>query len=268
MLDKFINLPSQASRAAIGMLFLLVTGAALFASEAFSQSRQTEAELEQAAREIAIEAVKERGDVLRWAPDRFPLQVAFMAGPSLDHDSCSNKWPHQIESYIQFINTSEYLLNAVPIATNTLAAFVFYGSVEELEASGAGGLQEPWHAKWYSRSGIEARSWNQDRFNHSYLFVYGDDRYLQFGARFIDLENGLSNCDAFHPDLDLAEGFLSSYIPGIVARVQRQYGDNVDHTLAWRVHRRLLSAMRKLPDHLKADTPGFKSSFIKVLEAD
>jgi hypothetical protein len=224
---------------------------------AASQSALAEDELERISREIAIEAVKFAS--LRWPPRRFPLRVSFASGESLKQTTdCADQWRRQYEEYVQFINAKSKLL-APTLITDALDAYVFYGGDAELEALSAYRLEEAWASKPET---IQSR--NQDRFSHSYRFAYGVGDIIEFASKFKDLDERLPACTRINPALDLAATLLPSYSADIESRVARMFGDQADPTLAWRAHRRLLSAMSWLPDN-PMDNAQYKRALIRSL---
>lgn len=223
---------------------------------AASQTALTEDELERISREIAIEAVKYGG--LRWPPGQFPLRVAFSAGENLTQNTdCSKQWQRQFEEYVRFINAKSRLLTSTSI-NDALDAYVFYGAFAELEASPAFKLEE---AQFQNIERIQSR--NQDRFSRSFQFGYGADGFIEFGSNFKDLSANLVACYR-NPAEALADALLPSYFGIVSTQVYRRFGDRTDPTLAWRAHRRLLSAMSWLPDN-PMDTAQFKRALIRAL---
>lgn len=223
---------------------------------AASQTALTEDELERISREIAIEAVKYGG--LRWPPGQFPLRVAFSAGENLKQKTdCSEQWQRQFEEYVRFINAKSKLLTPTPI-TEALDAYAFYGAFAELEVLPAFKLEE---AQFQNIERIQSR--NQDRFSRSFQFGYGADGFIEFGSNFKDLSANLVACYR-NPAEALANALLPSYFGIVSTQVYRRFGDRADPTLAWRAHRRLLSAMSWLPD-TPMDTAQYKRAVIRSL---
>lgn len=223
---------------------------------AASQTALTEDELERISREIAIEAVKYGG--LRWPPGQFPLRVAFAAGENLKQKTdCSDQWQRQFEEYVRFINAKSKLLTPTSI-TEALDAYVFYGAFAELEVLPAFKLEE---AQFQNIERIQSR--NQDRFSRSFTFGYGVDGFIEFGSNFKDLNENLIDC-YFSPAEALAGALLPSYFGIVSTQVYRRFGDRPDPTLAWRAHRRLLSAMSWLPDN-PMDSAQYKRAIVRSL---
>jgi hypothetical protein len=223
---------------------------------AASQSALTEDELERISREIAIEAVKYGG--LRWPPGQFPLRVAFSAGENLKQNTdCSEQWQRQFEEYVRFINAKSKLLTPTSI-NDALDAYVFYGVFAELEVLPAFKLEE---TQFQNIERIQSR--NQDRFSRSFQFGYGADGFIEFGSNFKDLSANLVACYR-NPAEALAGALLPSYFGIVSTQVYRRFGNRPDPTLAWRAHRRLLSAMSWLPDN-PMDMAQYKRAIVRSL---
>jgi hypothetical protein len=231
-------------------------------SPASSQPAPTEDELERISRELALEAATFLP--LRWSPTQFPLRVAFATGEDLKKKTdCADQWQRQYEAYVQFINEKETLLDPTPI-TSVLDAYAFFGSDAELQALPAYRLEET----WISKPGISIQYRIQDRFSHSYLMGYGAGDFIQFGSDFEELTSeSLIGCNGFNSVHHLGLALLQSYAVDISGQAFRLFGDQADPTLEWRAHRRLLSAMKRLPEH-ELSLRQLKSALIQALQGN
>ena len=164
---------------------------------------------------------------------------------------------------MQFINAKQTLLNPSPL-TSDLDAYAFFGSDAELEALPAYRLEET----WISKPGISIQYRIQDRFSHSYLMGYGTEDFIQFGSDFEELTSeSLIGCNRFSAAHHLGMALLQSYAVDINSQAFRLFGDQADPTLEWRAHRRLLSAMKRLPEH-ELGSQKLKSALIQALSRD
>jgi hypothetical protein len=208
-----------------------------------SQPAATEKELERISKELAIGSVS--SSALRWSPTQFPLRVSFASGENLKKKSnCPDQWQRQYEQYLKFINERQSLLKSVLI-TNELDAYAFFGSVAELEALPAYRLEETWTTKL----GVSFQFRWQDRYSNSYQMGYGVGEFMQFGSAFIDLSSEhLDRCIASASIEYFSLALLQAYAVGVTNQILRLFRDRSDPTLEWRAHRRLLAAMKQLPD--------------------
>jgi hypothetical protein len=209
-----------------------------------SQPASTDQELEQLSRKLAIDSVKVAG--VRWRPEQFPLRVAFEAGEGLQKNrtECFGEWRRRYEDYVQFVNAEGTLLSPTPI-TSDLDVFVFFGSVAELEALPAWHLQKAW---WWKPGTTVQNQW-LDRYSHSYREDYGVGQFVEFSAAFVELvSESIIRCEAFNAAAELGAALLSDYVAYINAQAYRLFDGRPPHTLEWRAHRRLLLAMRRLPE--------------------
>lgn len=208
---------------------------------ALSQTARTDAELEQLARDIAIDAVK--FGYLRWPPKLFPLRVAFAFGENIGRTECAGQWQQKYDQYVQFINAKEDLLVPTPIS-KVVDAFVFFGSEAELKMLPTYLLQ----GAWRSKSGISIQFQNLDRYDYSYTEAFGEGNFIEFSANFQERNEIPLRCDAFDSTLKLGSILMPAYAAIINAQAARLLGHNASPALEWRAHRRLLAAMVRLPD--------------------
>jgi hypothetical protein len=230
-------------------------------SPAFSQTPATEDELERISREMAIKAASVEG--YRWQPSQFPLRVAFASGEDLKKTDCPDQWQRQFEDYVRFINARQPLLKPTAI-TAGLDAFAFFGSVQELEALDAYRLLKT----WLSKPDIVKQFQTLSMVSQSYYGGYGTGNFVQFGSAFEELEasdiRSIGHCNSVDAAHELSLALLQGYALNIRGLVSHRYGEQADPTLAWRVHRRLLSAMKKLPDS-NMDSRQLRSALVEAL---
>ena len=229
-----------------------------FATSVLSQSSLTENEAEQTSRNIALEAAK--SGWLRWPSNRFPLRLAFAAGENVRKTGCVDQWKQRYDEYVKFINAKQTLLIPTPIS-DPVDAFVFFGSNSELHALPVYRLQET----WLSKPGVSILFQNLDRYNQSYSAALGASNYIEFSAVFQERSSeGLLGCDAHDSTRYLGVALVPTYMAFVSAHAGRLFKDNAPPTLEWRAHRRLLSAMTRLPLR-ELDAQTFRSSLIEAL---
>lgn len=224
---------------------VLVLLVAFVSPSVSSQPAPTEQELEQTARQLAIDSVK-LSSGFRWRPEQFPLRVAFDVGEELrkNRTECLAEWQRQYDDYVPFINAGASLLSPVPMDSD-LDAFVFFGSSPELDVLPAWRLQEAW---WW-KPGIEVRDQWLDRYSHSYREGYGVGQFVEFSAAFRELSSErIGSCEVSNAADQLGGTLLSDYVAYINAQAYRLFAGHAPPTLEWRAHRRLLTAMRRIPD--------------------
>lgn len=222
----------------------LVLLAAFISPPAWPQQAWTEQELQQVASRLAIDATKQSGGY-RWGPGQFPLRVAFDAGQSLKTNlpECVEQWQRQYGNYVDFINAEGALLTRTSAASD-LDVFVFFGSVVEHDALPAWQLLMAW---WW-KPGIFVEQW-LDRYSQSYAVDYGIGQFIEFGAAFRDTDpERLNRCEPFDAAAKLGAVLLPGYNAFINAQAHRLFDGHLPATLEWRVHRRMLLAMRRLPE--------------------
>jgi len=243
-----------------GAIFLAM--AFVLESPALSQTGAPEDELERISRELAIKVASTGW--YRWQPAQFPLRVAFSSGEELEKTDCPDQWRRQFEDYVRFINTKQPLLKPTAI-TAVLDAYAFFGSVQELDALDAYRL----HLTWLSKPNIAQQFQIQSQLSHAYYGGYGTGNFVQFGADFEELTNDkLIGCSYDATD-KLSLALLQGYALNIRGLVSLRYGEGepVDPTLAWRAHRRLLSAMKKLPDR-DMNSQQIESALVEALSSE
>jgi hypothetical protein len=231
-------------RQSVGLLLCsCVVGA--FGLPAWSQTR-TEAELERQSKELVLKVVEPLTYGLRWAPGRFPLPVSVVSGVELQQIGCAALWNEELNEYLSVVNKKEKLLAPVlPNAAN-LAAFAYFGTVHGLEQSENFRAQQAFADK----PGIVRQFLVQSHVDQSYLVAYGTGNFIEFAANFQELNaQGIprnQRCTSLHLAEYLGWAVLQGYAMTIRGRAVSMFGENYDVTIAWRAHRRLLAAMRKL----------------------
>jgi hypothetical protein len=238
-----LRLPLNLMAMVSVLLGMIVPGS----SPAQVKDATIEADLERGARQIAIDEVALVHSWYRWPPGQFPLRVAVLAGDSLRASNCPDQWKREFDEYLRFINAEEELLVPTTAPDATLSAFAFFGPVDELEASDAYRFE----LRFASKPGIERQFTWQSQFDHSYHESYGAGDFIKFGAQFQEVKMEAlaiqQKCTGFHVGHYLGRALLQGDSMTIDGRVRLRYGLEADLAIAWRVHRRLLSAMKKLP---------------------
>ncbi len=216
-------------------------------SQTLARGPATEEDLERVAREMAIDQVTRIRSWDRWPPGQFPLRVAVLTGESLRAGNCSDQWKREFDEYLRVINAEEKLLAPATASDATLSAFAFLGPVDELEASDAYRFE----LGFESKPGIVRQFSLQSQFDHSYLEAYGASDFIKFGANFEEVQTEVltmqQNCTHFHVGHYLGRALLQGRSMTIDSQARLLYGDDFNPAIAWRVHRRMLSAMKQLP---------------------
>lgn len=241
---------------------------------AWAQTGASEQQLEKISREIAIEAAGAAVLLFRWPAAQFPLHVAIAAGKPFASSKCPARWHGEFEEFIKFMNVKDTLLIPTEIQSEKLDAFVFLGSTSELEQSHEYALEK----KWAGEPRVRIVFSVPNRFNvDTYLNVYGDDKYLRFGATFLgdysSVELFADNQSCLGLNLAGIERYFSfellQFLTYEVTRLlQNRFGTgNIEPTLEMRSHRRLLTTMRRLPTETLDDSE-LKSAFIRALRLE
>jgi hypothetical protein len=187
-------------------------------------------------------------------------------GRLLADSSCSAEWSKRFREYVEFVNASGQVLVEAAIDSR-LEAFVLIGRSEDLRSSQAYQLE----LGWASRSGSLRYAAESPS---SYIRAYGPGNFVQFATYFMESASeripGVP-CSAIDPGIDPARyaglALLQEYAFSLSDRVRSFQGEEPHPTLIWRTHRRLLSAMRKLPAQ-SVSPDEIKSLLIHYLSLD
>jgi hypothetical protein len=228
-----------------------------------SAARATdEVELEKAAREVAIESVSTSVRASRWPPSRFPIQIGI--GARGDLKRCLSSWEGRVRDYVRFVNATGPSL-AEARTDSSVAAYVFVGTRDEYAKTRAYQLEDRWLQKTDSiRYSLNHRA------DLSYVGAYGLHQSVEFAVNFVDRPPrslGQYTCLTIDPADEFGLVLLQDYAFAARGFIDVQYGEKADPTLAWRVHRRLLSAMKKLPES-QLDAEQVQALLIAALTTD
>lgn len=122
----------------------LVTTLALFPSPSRAQAPYTEAEQERIGWAVAVrQAIRERS--LRWSPDAFPLDIAFLTSRSIQDTACAATWRHRLQEQVDWLNAGGTPLVRLSFAQDrVLSGFLYFGSDPDFDTSPARALIRSW----------------------------------------------------------------------------------------------------------------------------
>ena len=210
-------------------------------SPALSQSAP-EAELEDQSRDLILGVVKPLRHGLRWKPGLFPLRVAVGSGEQFKTTGCPAQWRRELDEYLDVVNKQEILLVAVPPNDPNLAVLAYFGSSRDLEESDI--RKQLTLAK---KPTTITQFLIHSHVDESFLAAYGTGDFVEFGINFQELNAEQHGQRCPYLASFLGRALLQNYAMYIHGGAMAMFGEDYDRTIAWRAHRRLLAAMRKLP---------------------